>query len=100
MFDVIIIGGGPAGLASALTLGRALKTTLVIDNNNPRNKVTQASHAYLTQDGILPEALRSNAEQDVDKYEHVQRVLDTVTHVEQVTDYFIIQTESTTYYAR
>ncbi|MEB5899505.1 MULTISPECIES: FAD-binding protein [Staphylococcus] len=31
MFDVIIIGGGPAGLASALTLGRALKTTLVID---------------------------------------------------------------------
>ncbi|MBF0737737.1 NAD(P)/FAD-dependent oxidoreductase [Staphylococcus arlettae] len=100
MFDVIIIGGGPAGLASALTLGRALKTTLVIDNNNPRNKVTQASHAYLTQDGISPEALRSNAEQDVDKYEHVQRVLDTVTHVEQVTDYFIIQTESTTYYAR
>ncbi|MCD8849551.1 NAD(P)/FAD-dependent oxidoreductase [Staphylococcus arlettae] len=100
MFDVIIIGGGPAGLASALTLGRALKTTLVIDNNNPRNKVTQASHAYLTQDGISPEALRSNAEQDVDKYEHVQRISDTVTHVEQATDYFIIQTKSTTYYTR
>ena len=100
MFDVIIIGGGPAGLASALTLGRALKTTLVIDNNNPRNKVTRASHAFLTQDGISPEALRSNAERDVDKYEHVQRVSDTVTQVEQVTDYFIIQTKSTTYYAR
>ena len=100
MFDVIIIGGGPAGLASALTLGRALKTTLVIDNNNPRNKVTRASHAFLTQDGISPEVLRNNAERDVDKYEHVQRVFDTVTQVEQVTDYFIIQTESTTYYAR
>lgn len=48
MYDVIVIGGGAAGLAAALTLGRTLKQTLVLDNGTNRNRVTQHSHGFLT----------------------------------------------------
>lgn len=100
MFDCIIVGGGPAGLASALTLGRALKTTLVIDNDNARNKVTQTSHAFLTQDGVTPEELREKAQADVDKYEDVTRVQDTVEKITKEDNTFIVKTKNETYKAK
>ena len=53
-FDVVIIGGGPAGLNASLVLGRARKRVLVIDNQKPRNWVTQATHGFLTRDGVSP----------------------------------------------
>lgn len=100
MFDCIIVGGGPAGLASALTLGRALKTTLVIDNDNARNKVTQTSHEFLTQDGVTPEELREKAQADVDKYEDVTRVQDTVEKITKEDNTFIVKTKNETYKAK
>ncbi|QTN10530.1 NAD(P)/FAD-dependent oxidoreductase [Mammaliicoccus vitulinus] len=100
MFDCIVIGGGPAGLASALTLGRALKKTLVIDNNNARNKVTQKSHAFLTQDGVTPEELRAKAEHDVDQYEDVTRVNDTVANIIKENNHFIVETKQGKYIAK
>lgn len=100
MFDCIVVGGGPAGLASALTLGRALKTTLVIDNDNARNKVTQTSHAFLTQDGVTPEELREKAQSDVDKYEDVTRVQDTVEKIAKEDNTFIVKTKNETYKAK
>ena len=54
MYDVIVIGGGPAGLSAALHFGRGLKETLVIDADEPRNKVTEVSNGFLTQDGTSP----------------------------------------------
>ncbi|RIL48053.1 NAD(P)/FAD-dependent oxidoreductase [Mammaliicoccus fleurettii] len=97
MFDCIVIGGGPAGLASALTLGRALKKTLVIDNNNVRNKVTRKSHAFLTQDGVTPEELRAKAEHDVDQYKDVSRINDTVVKLIKENDHFIVETKQQKY---
>ena len=62
--DLIIIGGGPAGMSAALIAGRALLNTLVINAENPRNKVTTASHGFLTRDGAHPlELLRIGKEQ-------------------------------------
>jgi len=57
MYDVIIIGGGPAGLNAALMLGRARRSVIVIDQGMPRNAHAQAMHGFLSRDGIAPHEL-------------------------------------------
>src|SRR5262249_18016370 len=52
MFDVAIVGGGPAGLSAALMLGRCRRNVLVLDLGHPRNQQSHALHGYLTRDGI------------------------------------------------
>jgi thioredoxin reductase len=53
-FDVVVVGGGPAGLSAALVLARCLRTVLVVDAGHPRNYASRAMHNYLTRDGIEP----------------------------------------------
>jgi len=59
--DVVVIGGGPAGLASALWLGRYRLRTLLVDAGDPRNAPTLAIHGYLGLDDPSPAALRAAA---------------------------------------
>jgi thioredoxin reductase len=56
--DVLIIGGGPAGLSAALYLGRARKTVRVIDAGSPRHAVAEGVHNLLSREGIPPAELR------------------------------------------
>jgi thioredoxin reductase len=76
MFDVIIVGAGPAGLSAALILGRCLRHVLVLDTNRPRNNVSHALHGFLTRDGIEPNELRRLGREQLRPYETVQ--LETV----------------------
>lgn len=71
LFDCAIIGGGPAGLNAALVLGRARRNTLLFDNNNPRNAVTQESHGFITRDGVKPKEFREIAHKEIGKYPSV-----------------------------
>jgi thioredoxin reductase len=52
--DVIVVGGGLAGLAAALTLVRARRSVLVVDAGRPRNAPAAHAHGYLTRDGAPP----------------------------------------------
>lgn len=64
MFDVIIVGAGPAGLNAALILGRSRRRVLVCDTGKPRNAASHAMHGFLTRDGTPPaEILRLGREQ-------------------------------------
>ncbi|HQA24166.1 MAG TPA: NAD(P)/FAD-dependent oxidoreductase, partial [Rhodoglobus sp.] len=52
--DVIIIGGGAAGLSAALVLSRARWATLVIDAGEPRNAPATEMHGFVSRDGMPP----------------------------------------------
>jgi thioredoxin reductase len=54
LFDVIIVGAGPAGLNGALVLGRCRRRVLLCDAGHPRNAASHGLHNYLTRDGIDP----------------------------------------------
>lgn len=97
MYDVIIVGGGPAGLSAALNFGRGLTAALVIDNNQPSNKVTTESHGYLTQDGVSPDEFRQSAKADLVKYEDVETVEDHVVNIVKEDGVFKVTTEKTSY---
>jgi thioredoxin reductase len=71
LFDCAIIGGGPAGLNAALVLGRARRNTILFDNDNPRNAVTQESHGFITRDGVKPKEFREIAHKDISQYPSV-----------------------------
>jgi thioredoxin reductase len=67
-FDVVIIGGGVAGLSAALVLGRARRKVVVIDGGTPRNAPAAHAHGFLTRDGIPPKELLAIGRDEVRGY--------------------------------
>jgi thioredoxin reductase len=92
-YEVIIIGGGPAGLSAALMLGRSRRRTLVIDEGKPRNAKTHAVHGFLTRDCVPPaEILRLGREQL--KPYGVRIIRARVATVKKLKDGFRVSTEA------
>jgi thioredoxin reductase len=71
-YDVIIVGGGPAGLSAALALGRARKRVLLCDAGARRNQTAERVHNFLTRDGTPPDELRQVAREQLDHYPNVE----------------------------
>lgn len=72
MYDVLIVGAGPAGLSAALILGRCRRRVLVLDHGRPRNAAAHEIHGFLTRDCIPPSDLRASAREQLAKYETVE----------------------------
>ena len=71
-FDVVIVGGGPAGLSAALNLGRARASVALVDAGRPRNAATLRSHGFLTRDGVSPLELRKLSRAELARYPSVR----------------------------
>jgi thioredoxin reductase len=69
MYDVIIVGGGPAGLSAATILGRARRRVAVFDDGRYRNEASRGIHGFLSRDGIHPAELRRIAREQLARYE-------------------------------
>lgn len=72
MYDVIIVGGGPAGLSAALALGRVRRLVLLLDAGAGRNAPAPAVHNFLTREGTTPEELRKLAREELARYPTVE----------------------------
>jgi thioredoxin reductase len=72
VFDVVIAGGGPAGLNAALILGRVGRPVLLADSGTPRNAASAAVHGFLSRDGADPAELLRIARAELDEYPSVQ----------------------------
>ncbi|MBA2812937.1 NAD(P)/FAD-dependent oxidoreductase [Streptomyces sp. KM273126] len=67
-YEVIVIGGGAAGLSAALVLGRARRRTLVVDAGEPRNAPAAHMQGYLSRDGMPPTEFLAAGREEVTSY--------------------------------
>jgi thioredoxin reductase len=64
-YDVVVVGGGAAGLSGALALARARRSVLVVDAGQPRNATAGQVHNYLSRDGTAPGELLEMGREEV-----------------------------------
>lgn len=93
-YEVLIIGGGPAGLSAAMTLGRLSRTALICDDNKPRNAPSAHINNFITRDGVHPEEWRSLARKDLNKYQTIKSFDGSVLSVDQIKNGFQAQLSS------
>ena len=90
MVDVVVIGGGPAGLSAALMLGRCRRTVVVCDAGTPRNAAARALHGYPTRDGIPPLEFLRLARAELVPY-GVEHRGSRVEHIDRNSDRFDVR---------
>jgi len=67
-YDVVIVGGGGAGLSAAVTLSRALRSVVVIDAGAPRNAPAHGVHGFLSREGMSPLSLLASGRSEAESY--------------------------------
>ena len=93
MYDVVVVGGGAAGLSGAMALGRSRRSVLVVDAGEPRNAPADHAHNYLGREGISPLELLEIGRAEVAAY-GVEVVSGRVLAVDRTDDGFSVTTAS------
>jgi thioredoxin reductase len=86
--DVLILGGGPAGLGAAMALGRLRRTALVCDDFRPRNLPAEHMHNFPGEEGVPPLEWRKKARRDVERYDTIRFFEGGVTSASRVAGGF------------
>jgi thioredoxin reductase len=81
MYDVVVVGGGAAGLSAALVLGRARRRVAVIDAGAPRNAPAAHMQGFLSRDGMSPADFLAAGRAEVATY-GVELMADQVVTIE------------------
>jgi thioredoxin reductase len=68
VYDVAIVGGGPAGLTAALWLARYLHSVALIDSGDPRNWETRGINGFLGSQGVRSPELRAKGRADAERF--------------------------------
>jgi len=92
--DVAIVGGGPAGLAAALTLGRARKRAVLFDAGPRRNARAHAIHNFVTRDGTPPDVFRSEARAQLAQYPTIRCENERVASIAGTENAFVVESDS------
>ncbi|MGW7527004.1 NAD(P)/FAD-dependent oxidoreductase [Streptomyces sp. NPDC054783] len=84
-YEVVVVGGGAAGLSAALVLGRARRRTLVVDAGEPRNAPSAHMQGYLSRDGMSPAEFLAVGREEIARY-GVELVRDRVVDADKDED--------------
>ena len=87
-FDVLIVGGGPAGLSAALILGRCHRRVLLCDAGHQRNLSSHAIHGLLGREGRSPSSFLIEARVELSRYKSVSVRETSVTDIVPAGDEF------------
>lgn len=96
IYDVLIVGGGPGGMTSALTLGRGRRHVLLCDDDRPRNAPAKLMQNFPSRDGIAPAEYSKLVRKDLEKYPTVRLVKENVTSVKKSDEGFLAVLKSGT----
>ncbi|WP_030928308.1 NAD(P)/FAD-dependent oxidoreductase [Streptomyces sp. NRRL S-646] len=98
-YEVIVVGGGAAGLSAALVLGRARRRTLVVDAGEPRNAPAAHMHGFLSRDGMPPTDFLAIGREEIARY-GVELVRDRAVDVTKGEEFTVVLAGGRTMRAR
>jgi thioredoxin reductase len=90
LYDVVIAGGGAAGLSAALVVGRCRRSVLLCDDGHPRNEASHAVHCLLGAEGMPPIELLAKGRKELQAFGHVALREDKVVSIEPKQTQFTV----------